>query len=277
MSIKECLKNDVCNDCFVGTIKNGDEGIHTYFCLKLRKRFNKSIDNRLINVEEKQSPALANIEEILKLEEYKNNPNIVIVLESPSETEMKDKDFRVPAIGRTGMKLFNYFYDIVSKIIDDDCVYNVILMNSVQYQCDYYAKSKKGDNKLCEKEKENVFATIWNQESSSKCFCERIKKYQPKIIINACTSDSVKSKYSGLNLSKKHYGEFNEIQIKGISKQLYNEKNANRSYITLKVLVQLAINKYLLSAGDNSVQCYAVSHPIRWNGYEELKRIEKAE
>lgn len=104
---------------------------------------------------------------------------IAVVLESPHIAEYKNEIIS-PAMGTTGYKLKKHLQDLLCKIVTDDDIYKVILMNSVQYQC-----SLGKDPRLY---RDNMWLKLWYNERLRDNFILRLQKYKPDIVLNLCTS-----------------------------------------------------------------------------------------
>lgn len=117
--------------------------------------------------------------------------DIVLILESPHVDEYTDKfEPLCPANGQTGILINKYF----KKMFNEYSNNTIILTNPIQLQTSLsylYAHTDKGKinrNNLTNL-KNIVWRRIWNATLSngSNDFKDRLNKYHPRIIINACT------------------------------------------------------------------------------------------
>lgn len=124
--------------------------------------------------------------------------NIVLLLESPHKDEYsKDGLFTPlkPAMGNTGERIAKHFPFLFKKNCSDwgkAEAYKLIIANPVQYQASLYEihgialTGKNRENKRAQSLKTKIWRILFRTERSA--FLERMKQYQPQIIINACTS-----------------------------------------------------------------------------------------
>lgn len=165
--------------------------------------------------------------EELKLDEFKDDKdicntknNILIILESPHKDEY-DEDFKPlsPAKGATGYAFSKYFLSHALPILknlgmhlNNNQTYGVCFVNPVQYQTSLHEIHKKG---LKSDLRDKVWRALY-----PKCkigFEERLKSYEPKFIINACTSklkrdlDEVLNGVVGEKFETSHPSNWNRI------------------------------------------------------------------
>lgn len=139
-----------------------------------------------------------------------NKKYIVIVLESPHIDEFKDECALGPAYGKTGENI-NIYLPHILKIAHDKSVlklevgiYDVILVNAIQYQCSMGIKTKIYRDK--------VFQECWGQEETRTNFYERMKKIslaKEVVIINCCTKGD--NKVKNYELVERELRKFNSI------------------------------------------------------------------
>ena len=203
---------DCCEDITAG--ENGD----FWFNIELRKTHNK------------QS----------KIDKNYNGKTIVIVLESPHKDEFKDSNFISPALGTTGRMLQTYFTDEnLNKLLGKEYLcnnYRVILMNSIQYQCSLGAPTEK----YCD----CIWFTTWYNEGKDS-FTNRIKSYDPDIIINLSTKRKL-----------------TEEKV-NIINQAINSSNTISQTDTICKIVSDEINNYIKTANKRVIS-YTGYHPSGW-------------
>ncbi|ANU38291.1 hypothetical protein RJD38_18970 [Vibrio scophthalmi] len=127
--------------------------------------------------------------------------NIVVLLESPHREEFTD-DYNpiAPACGTTGLYFQQYFSSHVLPLLqglgltlDQDMEYAIILVNPVPFQTSLVAIH--GSKKLQKPLRDKVWKVLYQQCASEfKC---RLESYEPKVIINACTS-KLKTELNGV-------------------------------------------------------------------------------
>ncbi|MFR5642725.1 MAG: hypothetical protein ACLTK7_06130 [Clostridium paraputrificum] len=123
----------------------------------------------------------------------KTSKSIVIILESPHQYEYNE-DFEpiAPAQGATGKGIEFYIefiiYHLIKRenIILDDDEYNVIICNPVQYQSSLYHLHNNSIEGKYKTLRNRVWKKLFDDETK-KDFINRVKSYNPKLIINACT------------------------------------------------------------------------------------------
>ena len=137
---------------------------------------------------------------------YKNYKIIVLILESPHKDEYTDSfDPIAPAQGTTGDRINKYLCNILLKNkceIEKD-IYNVIICNPVQFQASLYTlhdQALSSKNTAVGAIRDKVWKAIFDKEKNN--FQQRLVKYNPTIIINACTA---KLKSSVTDMIKKEF------------------------------------------------------------------------
>ena len=189
---------------------------------------------------------------------FKDKNVIVIILESPHKNEYtiykKENNEKlynsVPALGKTGKNIEEYLDEILKnqlKELQSNDEYLIILMNSIQYPCSLFEPT--------ERHRSQVFEDCWNKKYVSEeediylyreDFKKRLKSYNPSIVINACTGNTIE-------------------RNKKLSGYLGERKNLN-------VLVQKEIDD-LIEKKIIESKLYQIHHPCRWNKDTELKDI----
>lgn len=146
---------------------------------------------------------------IVKLDEdkpigVKVNPRIIILLESPHKDEY-DTDFNPirPANGITGCYLLCFLphEDVLPRLIKEkglelmpNTTYDVLLVNPVQYQA---SLAFVFDNKMNEKVRDKVWSKLFGVLKQD--FEQRIKSYEPDVILNFCTTKAGKAVQKCIN------------------------------------------------------------------------------
>lgn len=125
---------------------------------------------------------------IENIDKSQNKKHIVIVLESPHKDEYEDENFINPALGKTGRMLQEFFTDYnLKNLFGKEYLkngYQVILINSIQYQCSL------GESPEIYRDK--VWRKMWDNNIVKKKFKERVISYCADIIINLCTKSNEK-------------------------------------------------------------------------------------
>ena len=119
---------------------------------------------------------------------YKKTSNkiIVVVLENPHEFEYEGNKPLGPAMGRTGSLFFKYFETLLNKMDFPNYTYDVILMNSVQYQASR-GLPIKNENKTI---RDNNWLEIFTNFKKND-FINRVNKLKPDVVINMCTKGNI--------------------------------------------------------------------------------------
>ena len=119
---------------------------------------------------------------------------IVVVLESPHRHEYADRDLArpiAPACGVTGLKLQDILLDM---LIDNDARIRenarVIISNPVPFQTslDSLYHRTMVTKSAREKVRDEVWAALWSFDPIRRNFLDRISRYAPYLVINACTA-----------------------------------------------------------------------------------------
>jgi len=110
-----------------------------------------------------------------------------VILESPHIDEYDKYGNAVgPAMGDTGDRFFKYFEKTVmkSKIYKDlKGNYDIIFMNAVQNQA---SEGQPLNNYKAKLKRDNNWLSYWNNGAKDD-FIERLKTYQPEVIVDLCT------------------------------------------------------------------------------------------
>lgn len=135
-----------------------------------------------------------------QLQQRPNICNIVLLLESPHKSEYEYIDggigpARAPASGPTGRSIDRCLGTILSRI---NCINaehivlncEIIISNPIQFQASLHAihgqSLRKGNGKWG-KLRNNVWRALWSEQRDQ--FLTRLRGYNPKVVINACTGD----------------------------------------------------------------------------------------
>jgi len=145
---------------------------------------------------------------------FKNNKNIVLLLESPHNKEYNyyDKNNQAvnlpsqskvadakkvrnikgvaPAQGRTGEKIHRWLSTILSETneFENEENYKIIIANPVQYQASVHCLHGQSTRKKKYKELRNdLWVKLWLH--NKKDFINRINNYSPYLVINSCTKN----------------------------------------------------------------------------------------
>lgn len=153
--------------------------------------------------------------------------NILIVIESPHKDEYDESDEKflplAPANGATGVNFLQYFASpclnvVLDKLInqfnlnlDESKTYSICFVNPVPFQASLHFIFKDDhfkDDHFKEKFKEKVWKVLFTY--CNVWFTERVRSYNPSIIINACTcnlknhvKDAIDAPYSQINCNNK--------------------------------------------------------------------------
>jgi len=132
-------------------------------------------------------------------------PTILILLESPHEKEY-EYDYKnktiipiAPAQGSTGVKLFDNLdivFNIINSLIEsknqlEKKEYRVIIYNPIPYQTSLHFLHRQAINSssIYKILRDKVWLGLWdNDVYFKKEFKKFIKKYNPELVINSCTS-----------------------------------------------------------------------------------------
>lgn len=211
--------------------------------------------------------------------EYKEFLDLVVILESPHidefKSEAKDKSGKKyrPANGVTGKRFKENFDTIInnkysSKLRGEDYIVHVV--NSIQYQCSLGIKPIYF--------RDYVWLTLWKRKDIRNSFEDRIKKINPKIIINCCTQGGHARDYKddcffmdekNLHISKKYLEALGyEIEKSKISNLVKYEEDILLKYnktseITLKNFVKYQLSKINIKINFDE-HYIEQSHPSYW-------------
>ena len=166
----------------------------------------------------------------IKIDDKDNS--IVLILESPHKDEYKIKNGKyipiAPAQGDTGIGIDKNISIIINEFIENpkyNCSlskgeYKFIICNPVQYQTSLYYFHKSDSSKF-KTLRNNIWKSIFEQNSIKDDFLNRIDSYKPKLIINACTDklkckvkEVIKSNFSVDYIETYHPSYWNGYDIK---------------------------------------------------------------
>ena len=125
-----------------------------------------------------------------ELQQRREVRNIVLLLESPHSEEYGESIMypEAPARGRTGRNIDQYLGTVLSHVqggfTEADC--HVIISNPIQFQTSLYA-IHEGSLSSWRTLRNNVWKTLWCEQSIRENFRRRLTRYNPCVIINACT------------------------------------------------------------------------------------------
>ena len=119
---------------------------------------------------------------------------VLLLLESPHIEEYKcdPSSGRIqpvaPAQGDTGKQIEKHLATVLKDLSRDLCDgARVVIANPVPYQASLGSIIKECEN--WRTVRDAVWAALWNIEAVRKDFRDRLCRYHPNIIINACTND----------------------------------------------------------------------------------------
>lgn len=123
---------------------------------------------------------------------------LVVVVESPHRSEYYNDDLYSPiaaAQGDTGCGIHHHLADIVKLITDDvtdmGSVYRVIIANPIRWQTSLSSLHEKSPwNSPWKELRDAVCRALWNLAAVRCDFLTRLCKYNPSIVVNACTGGS---------------------------------------------------------------------------------------
>ena len=120
--------------------------------------------------------------------------HIVFLLESPHICEYRnsgiDIDFPcAPALGKTGENLDQYLCSLLKAI--DAPTSEVIVSNPIQFQASLYAIHRNCNIGSSRRRSltNAVWRALWRVEEIRSDFLERMRSYDPCVLVNACTTD----------------------------------------------------------------------------------------
>ena len=257
----------ICDDNYIGTVSfDREKSVWRY-------------DKKYILKEERN-------EKNIKIDN-KTNSRLVIVLESPHIEEYSTKK-PMPAVGETGKALNEHLIDILNKkftnyeksIDGKEGKFDIILMNAIQYQTSLGC--------VTEMFRDRIWLKVWIELGGREEFIERLKSYDPNIIMNLCTKGSHKfdliyrsnkisymtsirqSYIKQLNISDVCIDDEGKIlkDKKVISKPDYIAKNNNKEAFkyTLSKFVDNAIEEI------ENVNEIRGPHPASWNRLKNLNK-----
>ena len=123
---------------------------------------------------------------------------LVLLLESPHEKEYAngciDRPL-VPALGKTGRNIRDHLMHVIRECnhlyscFEQDVNVRVMIANPIQFQCSLVSVIKHERGRWG-KTRDLVWKTLWSQQSIRDDFRNRLERYHPDFIINACTHDA---------------------------------------------------------------------------------------
>ena len=141
----------------------------------------------------------------LSQQELQERGSIVLLLESPHKSEYENRNIarpKKPACGSTGKKIDRclatvllHIQEIEAGLIEPSC--HVVISNPIQFQTSLHAihnnpienVRKNGEHYNWKTLRDNIWRTLWDGGYIKQCFQARLRCYNPKVIINACTAD----------------------------------------------------------------------------------------
>lgn len=127
---------------------------------------------------------------------------LVVVVESPHRSEYYNDDLSSPIAaaqgdnsGDTGYGIHHHLAEIVNKIADDVTnmgdVYRVIIANPIRWQTSLSSLHQNSPwNSPWTELRDAVCSALWNLAAVRCDFLTRLCKYNPSIVVNACTGGS---------------------------------------------------------------------------------------
>ncbi len=196
----------------------------------------------------------------------KNHKIIVLVLESPHKDEYKDKKPIAPARGGTGNSLDTYLSGLITPHLKDEITYEIVLMNSIQYQCSLGAMNTKVY-------RDRIWIYCWFKLNARKNFSRRLSDYKPDIILNLCTKGDHECDVLAPYKNGKMVKKIDKIYIETVL-----GKNCNyielftKNKYTLQQFVQCEIDKYKIK--NNDLVCLVGCHPSSWSRDTRKRKIQ---
>lgn len=174
------IYNRECPDIYAGDVNNG----------VIKEWISK--EERMKKIKVKNGRHIQSYD-FSKLEPDTKRNSIVIILESPHKNEYElDQlwDKPNPAVSATGTKLGNNINDLIGAVSKsypqiNSGKYQIVLMNSIQYQCSL------GVTPLNVTVRDLVFSKIWKLNEIRESFVTRLESYNPQFIFNLCTMGEV--------------------------------------------------------------------------------------
>ena len=139
---------------------------------------------------------------LLQRQQRRQVRNIVLLLESPHKDEYQPGNINcpiAPANGATGDNIDRCLGTVLRQIKGalinarlDEAEFikpdsHVIISNPIQFQTSLHAIHGKSLQKKWVTLRNNVWWTLWNEQRIQRNFRARLKRYNPSLIINACT------------------------------------------------------------------------------------------
>lgn len=235
-------------------------------------------DNYILKDERKKNKSKVKVEQ-------KKNKRIVIILESPHRNEYDiNSKLGYPALGKTGENINNNLETVINTKLKGkmelDQVYDIILMNAVQYQT-----SLGIDTKVF---RDRIWLTLWIENNLRSDFIKRLKKYNPDIILNFCskgdhTRDFI-TNITGKDLNKIGKNFIESLDIDNIKfendevkygdeilvKEEKSEDEKKRLGFTLRNFVRNAIEEYIENNKCTETIIFKGPHPSSWKSDKEF-------
>ena len=126
---------------------------------------------------------------------------LVVVIESPNRSEYYSNDLSSPIAaaqgnisGYTGYGIHHHLAEIVNEIADDVTegdVYRVIIANPIRWQTSLSSLHENSSRNSPWKEfRDAIWSALWSMAAVRCDFLTRLCKYNPSIVLNACTGGS---------------------------------------------------------------------------------------
>ena len=131
------------------------------------------------------------IENDLPIEQHKNKPSIVFLVESPHKDEYVLVDDTIkplrPANGITGIQIIN---NITTLIMASGCTlpageYNLIICNAIPFQTSLSSFYKGGTNNEL---RDYIWNELWKLEAVPELLESKLSAYSPSLLFNGCMS-----------------------------------------------------------------------------------------
>lgn len=126
----------------------------------------------------------------------KKYKSIILLLESPHCDEFNSNKIPIaPAQGETGKLIDKNIFNVLEEILssEEKSIFNegdnirIIIANPIQYQTSLYMYHNRKLEDEYQTLRNRCWRAIWNEKNIKDDFKERIKRYNPTLIINACT------------------------------------------------------------------------------------------
>lgn len=262
---KENLSIARCFDNYVGQIEIKDDAVVNktlWFCCNLRNENHYPIS---------ENGGLSNVKFSIN---ENDRTTIVIVLESPHKDEYNNSKSAIapaPALGTTGCSLdrefvckLNEFMKNNSEAIQDG-VYDVILMNAVQFQC------SMGIKPLDTNVRNKIFLQMCFNNDIRINFSERLKEYKPKVIINCCTDGNncgakidlffLQEIDDGIKVADDRSITLNNMRM---TRNFANNKKRYKLYEFVQYMIDM-IDKNVDTNAPSNLLLLKCGHPSSWS------------